>query len=299
MSLALPIPPRSDTLRGIVFMLASMAIFVVNDTLMKIAAGHLPTGQAIFVRGALTSVIGAILIYATGAHRVLAQALSRSVLWRAAADVGGTIFFLNALVRMPMADVFGILQFIPLAVTAGAALFMGAKIGWRRWVATCVGLAGVLIIVRPGGSAFTSAALLAILAVLFSALRDLLSRSVPSSVPPLLIVTVGATVVTLASVCFATVETWHWPQSSTLLILLVASGALLAGQAWLVAAMRTGNIGAVAPFRYSMVLWAIVAGYAVWGEVPDGAAWSGICIVTAAGLYTFWRERRLVNPSAP
>jgi drug/metabolite transporter (DMT)-like permease len=299
MTLALPAQSRSDTIRGIAFMLASMAIFVVNDTLMKIAAGHLPTGQTIFVRGLLTSVLGATMIAASGAHRALPYALSGRVLWRAAADVGGTIFFLNALVRMPMADLFGILQFIPLAVTAGAALFMGAKVGWKRWAATCVGLLGVLIIVRPGGSAFTSAALLAVLAVLFSALRDLLSRSVPATVPPLIIVTVGSAVVTLASLGFTAVETWRWPQNSTLLILLGASGAILAGQAWLVAAMRTGHIGAVAPFRYSMVLWAIVAGYAVWGEIPDAAAWVGISIVTVAGLYTFWREQQALRHATP
>jgi drug/metabolite transporter (DMT)-like permease len=298
MSLALPVQHRSDTLRGIALMLASMAIIVVNDTLMKVAAGELPTGQTIFVRGLLTSVLGGIVIVASGAYETVRHALSRRVLWRAAADVGGTIFFLNALVRMPMADLFGILQFIPLAVTAGAALFMGARVGWRRWTATCVGLLGVLIIVRPGGSAFTSAAILAVLAVLFSALRDLLSRSVPASVPPLIIVTVSAAVVTLASLGFTAVETWRWPQNSTLLILLGASAALLAGQAWLVAAMRTGHIGAVAPFRYSMVLWAIVAGYVVWGEIPDAAAWAGISIVTAAGLYTFWRER-LAKPATP
>jgi drug/metabolite transporter (DMT)-like permease len=298
MSLALPVQHRSDTLRGIALMLASMAIIVVNDTLMKVAAGELPTGQTIFVRGLLTSVLGGIVIVASGAYETVRHALSRRVLWRAAADVGGTIFFLNALVRMPMADLFGILQFIPLAVTAGAALFMGARVGWRRWTATCVGLLGVLMIVRPGGSAFTSAAILAVLAVLFSALRDLLSRSVPASVPPLIIVTVSAAVVTLASLGFTAVETWRWPQNSTLLILLGASAALLAGQAWLVTAMRTGHIGAVAPFRYSMVLWAIVAGYVVWGEIPDAAAWAGISIVTAAGLYTFWRER-LAKPATP
>jgi drug/metabolite transporter (DMT)-like permease len=296
MSLELPVQPRSDTLRGIAFMLASTAIFVVNDTLMKIAATHMPTGQAIFVRGLLTSLLGAILIAASGAHRALPHALSGPVLWRAAADVGGTIFFLNALVRMPMADVFGILQFVPLAVTAGAALFLRANIGWRRWAASCVGLLGVLIIVRPGGSAFTPAALLAILAVLFSALRDLLSRSVPAEVPPLIIVTVAAAVVAVASLGFTVVETWRWPQGSIFLIVLGASAALLAGQAGLVVAMRTGHIGAVAPFRYSMTLWAVLAGYAVWGEIPDVAAWAGICIVTTAGLYTFWREQRLALP---
>ena len=106
---------------------------------------------------------------------------------RGLADVGGTVFFLSALVRMPMGDVFGILQFTPLAITAAAALFLGARVGWRRWTATCAGLVGVLIIVRPGGEAFTPYALLAVVSVLFSVARDLLTRGVGTGVPTLVI----------------------------------------------------------------------------------------------------------------
>jgi hypothetical protein len=101
MSLALPVQHRSDTLRGIALMLASMAIIVVNDTLMKVAAGELPTGQTIFVRGLLTSVLGGIVIVASGAYETVRHALSRRVLWRAAADVGGTIFFPTLSVACP------------------------------------------------------------------------------------------------------------------------------------------------------------------------------------------------------
>jgi drug/metabolite transporter (DMT)-like permease len=299
MTLALPVHSRSENLRGITFMLASMAVFVVNDSLMKIAAGQLATGEAIFIRGLLTTVLGALTIIASGALSSVPKALTPTVLYRAIADVGGTVFFLSALVQMPMADVFGILQFLPLAVTAGAALFMGARVGWRRWTATCVGLLGVLIIVRPGGSAFTPAAVLAILAVLFSAARDLLSRTVPAGIPPLVIVTISAAIVGCASLGFTAFEEWAWPEPHSLLILICASAALLAGQAWLVAAMRTGEIGVVAPFRYSIILWAIVAGYLIWGERPEPAAWIGIGVVTAAGLYTFLRERRLAGSRRP
>ena len=295
MSIALPAHPRSDNVRGIFAMLAAMAVFVVNDTLMKIAAGHLPTGEAIFLRGLLTTSFGAVLIVASGALRALPHALSPTVLWRAAADLGGTITFLTALVHMPMADIFGILQFVPLAVTAGAALFMGAEVGWRRWTATCVGLIGVLIIVRPNGSAFTPHAILAIVSVLFSAARDLLSRSVAPGVPPLIIVTTSAAIVTLASLGFALFEPWTRPAPATFAFLLGASIALLAGQYWLVAAMRTGEIAVVAPFRYSIILWAVLAGYLVWHESPDMASWVGIAIVAAAGLYTFWREQQLAR----
>jgi drug/metabolite transporter (DMT)-like permease len=122
-----------------------------------------------------------------------------------------------------------------------------------------------------------------------------LSRSVAPGVPPLIIVTTSAAVVTLASLGFNLLESWTRPASATLMILLVASAALLAGQYWLVAAMRTGEIAVVAPFRYSIMLWAILAGYLVWHERPDLPSWIGIAIVTAAGIYTFLREQRLAR----
>lgn len=293
MSIAVHAHGRSENLRGIGAMLLAMAAFVVNDTLMKLAGGRLPIGEAIFIRATLTAGLGLVLILGTGMARTLAHALSSRVMWRAVADVGGTFTFLAALVHMPMADIFGLLQFLPLAVTAGAALFMGAKVGWRRWTATCVGLAGVLLIVRPGGTAFEPHTILAILSVIFSAARDLLSRSVPAHVPPLVIVTTAAALVALTSPAFLAFEAWRLPSPSTFSILVVAAVALLVGQYWLVAAMRTGEIAVVAPFRYSILLWAILAGFLVWGEVPDLLTWVGIAIVTGAGLYTFLREQRL------
>lgn len=295
MSLAIPVHIRSDNIRGILAMLASMAVFVVNDTLVKIAAGNLPTGETIFVRGLFLTAMCSILVVRSGALRALPHALSPMIVGRALADVGSTVFFLSALVRMPMGDVFGILQFTPLAITAAAALFLGARVGWRRWSATAIGLIGVLIIVRPGGSAFTPYALLVVLSILFSVARDLFTRSVASSVPSLVIVATSAATVTLASLGFTAFEIWTWPAPTTVATLLCASVALLAGQYWLVAAMRTGEIAVVAPFRYSIILWAVLAGYLVWRESPDLASWVGIAIVTAAGLYTFWREQRLAR----
>jgi drug/metabolite transporter (DMT)-like permease len=295
MSLALPLRPRTDNIRGILAMLASMAVFVVNDTLVKIAAGSLPTGETIFVRGVFLTAMCGILVVRSGALGALPHAFSPTIVARALADVGSTVFFLSALVRMPIGDVFGILQFTPLAITAAAALFLGAKVGWRRWSATAVGLVGVLIIVRPGGSAFTPYALLVVVSILFSVARDIFTRKVASSVPSLVIVTTSAAAVTLASLGFTAFEDWTWPATVTGLTLLCASVALLAGQYWLVAAMRTGEIAVVAPFRYSIILWAVLAGYLVWRESPDLASWLGIATVTAAGLYTFWREQRLAR----
>jgi drug/metabolite transporter (DMT)-like permease len=99
--------------------------------------------------------------------------------------------------------------------------------------------------------------------------------------------------VTLASGGLAAFETWTWPTPGEIAFLIGSAVAATAGQYWLIVSVRAGEIAAVAPFRYSVVLWAVLAGFLVWREVPDAASWIGIAIVTAAGLYTFLREQRL------
>src|SRR5262245_44704051 len=100
---------------------------------------------------------------------------------------------------------------------------------------------------------------------------------------------------TLSSLGFALFEDWQWPGLRTLLTLAGSATALLAGQYWLIAAMRLGEIAVVAPFRYSILVWAVASGYIVWDEVPDLSSWLGIAIVSLAGLYTFLREQWLAR----
>jgi drug/metabolite transporter (DMT)-like permease len=298
MSPAVPAHARSENVRGILAMLVATAAFVLNDTLLKIATEALPAGEAIFLRGLLTTLFCAVLFsrrHSTPAS--LTHVVSPRIVGRAIAEVGSTLFFLNALVRMPIGDAIAILQFTPLAITAGAAMFLGERVGWRRWLATGVGLVGVVIIVRPGGAAFNPFSVLALLSILFGVARDLLTRGMDQSVPSLLIAGTSSAAVTLASLGFIAFETWVPPASTSLLILIGSSTALVAGQYWLITAMRTGEMAAVAPFRYSVILWAVLAGYLVWREVPDTASWIGIAVVTAAGIYTFLREQRLARAS--
>lgn len=295
MSLSIPAPATSENLRGIMAMLAAMGSLIVNDAFIKLAAAELPTGQAIFLRGLFTTLLCAGLAAATTGLSSLRQMGARGIPARATAEVVCTIFYLNALFNMPIADATAILQFTPLAITAGAALFLGAPVGWRRWLATIVGLAGVLIIVRPFGEGFNPYAMLALAAVAFVATRDLLVRRVSPSVPALVIATASAAAVTVAGLGFTAFETWRPPSSNALLMLVGASLALVGGYYWIVVAMRSGDVAVVAPFRYSIILYAVLAGFIVWGEMPDAASWIGIAIVVAAGLYTFMRERKLAR----
>jgi drug/metabolite transporter (DMT)-like permease len=276
-------------------MLAAMAAFVVNDAMMKLAATDLPTGQVIFLRGLIIVPVLAALMLASATRTTLEMLCRPGILARCVAEVAAAILYLSALFHMPIADCTAILQFTPLALTAGAALFLGAPVGWRRWLATLVGLIGVLIIIRPGASAFNPYAALALLSVTFIAARDLITRRLGKDVPTIVIAFTSTAAVAVSSLGLLPFETWRWPSSAAMLALLVASTALLGAQYWIILAMRTGDIAVVAPFRYSIILWAIVAGFMVWREVPDLATWVGIAVVTAAGLYTFLREHRLAR----
>jgi drug/metabolite transporter (DMT)-like permease len=221
------------------------------------------------------------------------------MLFRSVAEIGATLLYLTALFRMPIAEATAILQFTPLVITAGAAIFLGAPVGWRRWTATFVGLIGVLVIIRPGASVFNPYASVALLSVVFIAARDLMTRRISKEIPALFIAFTSSASVMLASLGFIPFEDWIWPEAPVLLALLAAGVGLLAGQYWVIVAMRTGDIAVVAPFRYSIILWAIVAGFLIWRELPDLATWIGIAILTAAGLYTFLREIRLAKAARP
>jgi drug/metabolite transporter (DMT)-like permease len=139
-----------NNLRGILLMVAAMAGFAVEDALIKAASATVPVGQILLFLG-----IGGTLAFGTlarlqGARLFTRVVLLRPVLLRNASEMLGTMCFVSAIAIAPLSTVSAILQATPLAVTLGAALFLGAEVGWRRWTAILVGFAGVLIIVRPG-----------------------------------------------------------------------------------------------------------------------------------------------------
>ena len=283
-----------SNLRAILAMLLSQFSFIFNDTLIKIATRDLPGGEAIFLRGVFAFAFALVLAAAMGALNGIPQRATWPLIGlRNIGEIGSTFFYLTALFHMPIADATAILQFVPLAMTAAAAVFLAEHVGWRRWTATLVGFAGVMIVIRPGTTAFNAWSLLAFTGVFFSVLRDLSTRRIPTAIPTMLLVTISAATVATAALGFSLFETWIWPSRSALLHLAGAAVFLLGGYTFIIDAMRHGEVAVVAPFRYSVILWAILAGILIFGEPPDRTALLGTAIVILAGIYTFMRERRL------
>lgn len=283
-----------DNLRGAALMSASMACFTVNDTFMKLVSDSLPLMQILFLRGLLTTFL--LVIWARFAG-VLWPTLSRRD-WgllglRMVSEVGAAVCFLLALFNMPLANATAILQALPLTVTLAAALFLGEAVGWRRITAILLGFAGVLLILRPGPDGFNAYALLALGAVGFVTLRDLVTRRLGAAVPSLFVAVSTAAAVTAFGAVVGLGVDWRPITGQNVGLVIGASVFVLGGYLFSVMAMRLGDVGVVAPFRYTSLVWALCLGWTVFGDWPDSVTLVGALIVVGTGTFTLLRQASL------
>jgi drug/metabolite transporter (DMT)-like permease len=283
------LPPN---LRAAAFMAISMFGFTVNDTITKSLTDEMNAGQIMFVRGAFATFFILLLAWQQGALRHMRAGLHPLVLTRAFCELFATVAFLVALAHMPLANVSAVLQSLPLAVTMGAALVFGETVGWRRWLAILVGFIGVLVIVRPGFEGFSTYSLLALVCVVFCAVRDLATRQIPKHIHTMVpsVVTAGA-VAACGGLLVAPLGGWTPMTGEETFRLAAAALMLIPGYIFIILAMRLGEVSFVAPFRYTALLWAILLGYLALNEVPDPLMLAGSALVVGSGLFSLYRER--------
>jgi drug/metabolite transporter (DMT)-like permease len=269
---------------------------------VKLIARELPFGEVLFLRSALSVVILMVVISMTGGLRQLASSATPTVLLRSLFDALGTVFFIAALVNMKIADLSAVVMTSPLILTALAALMLGDRVGWRRWSAIGVGLAGTLFIVKPGAGAFDMWALAGLAAALFGAARDLTTRRLDPTASSLVVGLYGTVAVTLSGAAIGLTESWTFPNPEQWTLIAIAAVFLGLGTYLVVHAFRGVEIASVAPFRYTLLLWMGIAGYVGFGEVPDRWALVGAVLIVLSGLYALHREavtRRLAAAGPP
>lgn len=282
----------SENIRGAALMTGSMAAFTANDAMMKTLSGELPLSQAIFLRGILTTVLMLVVARQMGALRFrFARRDWARIAVRTLTDVATAYFFLTALYNMPLANATAILQSLPLTVTLAGAVFLGEAVGWRRMVAILVGFVGVLMIVQPGAAGFTTYSIYALIAVALVTVRDLVTRGMSDDIPSITVALVNATAVMVVFGAASAFETWRPVSTPSAAALVGAAITIILAYTFAVAAMRQGEIGAVTPFRYTGLLWALLLGWAVFGDWPDAITLAGCVLIVASGLFTLYRER--------
>ncbi len=284
---------RRANLIGSAWMIAAMAGFAVEDSLLKASAQTMPIAQVMMLFGSGGALVFAALARLRGHRLFTPDVASRPMRLRMAFEVVGRLFFTLAIILTPLSAATVILQATPLVVVAGAALIFGERVGWRRWSAIVLGLLGVLIILQPGGDAFTPLSVLAVLGMLGFAGRDLASRAAPASLSALVLGVYGFVGIVIAGGLVALWEgqafRWPGPQGA-----LVLTGAVLMGVAAytsLMNAMRSGAVSAVTPFRYTRLIFGIGLGVLLFGETLTPAMIAGSALIVASGLFTLWRSQ--------
>lgn len=271
-------------------MVAAMACFVINDAMVKYVSQSLPAAQLIFLRGLMASALVLVLAHALGATARLVEAIrTPAVLLRAVVDAIATLLYLSALFHMPIGNATAIIMTSPLVIAALAIPLFGERVPATRWWAIAVGFAGVVLVIQPQSDSFTAWSLVALSATFFHASRDLLMRRIGVAVPAILVALTTAVTVTLFAGALSIVQGWEPVRAGSFGLLAMASVALSSGYLLLILATQSGQLSAIAPFQYSALIWAIVLGWLVWGDLPNPLAWSGIVMLTAAGLYMLRR----------
>ncbi|MEL6453030.1 MAG: DMT family transporter [Pseudomonadota bacterium] len=279
---------------GALLMMASMASFTLNDTLIKLTGGAVPLMQLLFLRGILSSLLIVGLARWLGAiHFRIARRDWALIAIRSAAEVGAAYFFLTALLNLPLANVTAILQALPLTVAVAAAVFFREPLGWRRMLAIGLGFVGMVLIVRPGPEGFSLWSGFALMTVLCVTVRDLATRRLSPDVPSMTVTLVAALTVMICAGVASTTVAWA-PLDLRLSTLIAGSAVFIIGGYWFsVRVMRVGEISFVAPFRYTGLVWALALGWLVFGDWPSGLTLLGAGIVVATGLFTLYRERQV------
>ncbi|GGA23413.1 DMT family transporter [Neptunicoccus cionae] len=286
--------PMSANLIGALFMTAAMAVFAVEDALIKAAGALMPLGQVMILFGLGGALVFATLTLIRREPLFTPDVISRPMRIRVGFEITGRLFYFLAITLTPLSAATVILQATPLVVVACATLVFGETVGWKRWAAIVIGLIGVIIIIRPGSDSFSALSLLAVIGMLGFAGRDLASRAAPATISTALLGLYGFLSVVVAGSLFALWDgtPFVWLDLSGWLVLSAAIIAGVFAYSFLMKAMRTGEISAVTPFRYTRLLFGVALGVILFGESLSPTILLGSGLIVCSGLFIVWRAKQ-------
>jgi drug/metabolite transporter (DMT)-like permease len=282
----------SDKVRGACAMIAAMALFVLNNSIMKLATVDMPVSEAVVIRGLVAALLILGVMCARGQLHLLRLVANPPVLLRAAFDSINAIAFLTALTLMSLADDVSIQQTVPLMMTAYAALVLRERVGWRKWCAIGAGLVGALLIANPTGNHPIGGTAMAFCAALAVTGRDITTRHIDKAIPLLLVTLSAALVLTLAAAPFALIDVWTMPKNEDVCLLGVAAALITLALVTVGEAFRRAPVHTLAPFYYAQTVFAVFATYVFFGITPRPLSVVGMALVIATGLYVSRVEPR-------
>jgi drug/metabolite transporter (DMT)-like permease len=295
--------------KGLTLMALAMAILPCMDAIAKYMSTFqaMSPGQVTFYRFFFQMLLTLPLLVTVSGKGAFRAKRPWMNLLRGVLHAAATLLFFTAVKYMPLADVFAIYFVEPFMLTAMSALFLGERVGWRRWVAIVIGFCGAMIVIQPSFEIFGLKALLPVVCAFLFALYLFLNRAIGDADPPLTMQTIAGLGGTLfmglmlavghgvGNADFAPALPGSVFALAILLVLGVLSGY---GHLLVVQAFRLAPVSILAPFQYFEIISATVLGFLVFGDFPSASKWLGVAIIVGSGLYVIWRERKAANTAA-
>lgn len=281
---------HSANYRGILAMVGGCGFFSANDAATKLAAQYLPVSEVVAIRAAFTLLFALLIIVWRKELDALPHIRNPYLILRAFIEAIAGVLIIYALSRMPIANLTAILLVQPFLMTIIGAVWLKESVGWRRWTAVGAGFFGMLLVMKPSTADFEAVSLIALLVAFLALARDLLVRKIRAEVPTTVISFSTALLAVPIGLLGAAVEPWKIPEAFPLIVVIVSAALLIVAFILTVMAFRGTDVSVVAPFRYSIVVFAFIFGIIVFGEIPDTVSLIGIGIIVAAGAYMLHRE---------
>ncbi len=278
---------------GIAVMLFGIFLFVVNDTIGKWLVATYSVGQVLLIRSAAALVMLIPLIWRTGIAPLFRVEQPRMQAARVTFSTLEVFFFYTAVMYLPLADVMTFWLAAPIYVAAASPFFLGEHVGWRRWSAIVIGFIGVIVALQPSAATMTMPAFVAIAGSFAFAFMMLTGRSLRAT-PDITLVfwqTIGALLLGL----FLAPVTWVTPDGFDFALLAFLGVAAMFAHMCINRALKLADAATVAPFQYTLLFWAVIFGYFVFGDVPRIAMLAGAAIIVGAGLFIFFRGQKVAH----
>lgn len=306
---------RDERIKGIVCLTAGIAVFSVQDLIIKLLSGDYPVHQAMVIRSLTALPLLLLLVVLDAGWRGVASNRPWLLVGRGLIMFTAYTCYYLGLAALPIATSVALYFAAPLFITVLSVVALGETVGPRRWSAVLVGFAGVVVMVRPGSDLFDWASLFPLFSGLAYAISQIIARKLGETERATTMSFYGNGVFLAGGVLLAALfghgdfaaedhkslafllRGWAWPSLLDLVLMMACGAVAAAGLTLITQAYRVAPANAVAPFEYSALLWGTLYGWLVWREFPTAGTWVGIAIVVGAGLYVLYRERRTGTPT--
>jgi drug/metabolite transporter (DMT)-like permease len=294
--------PQAATATAVAAMLLGMLMFSINDVMGKWLVATYSVGQLLFLRSLAAVLVLLPLLWRSGFRQVVNVERPGLQILRASLATAEVFAFYLAVSYLPLADVMTYWLAAPIYIAALSPLFLGEHVGWRRWLAIAIGFSGVLVALNPSSAMFTMPAVISIIGTMFFSVMLMLGRFLRNTSGTVLVFwqMAGATIVGAATVPFE----WVTPTLFDLLWMALLGVVAMLAHMLMTYSLKIAPAATVAPLQYTLLFWAIVFGWLVFGDTPTLPMMLGAALIVASGLFIFFREQRLkktetVLPAVP